>query len=65
MNAPLVDTQRRTVRDLRISVTDRCNLRCVYCMLLRAAVAAKDDLLTTRNRAIAALCLTLGVTGIA
>jgi cyclic pyranopterin phosphate synthase len=30
--APLVDTQGRTVRDLRLSVTDRCNLRCVYCM---------------------------------
>lgn len=29
---PLVDPFRRTVRDLRISVTDRCNLRCVYCM---------------------------------
>jgi len=28
----LVDTQGRMVRDLRISVTDRCNLRCVYCM---------------------------------
>jgi len=28
----LTDTHHRTVRDLRISVTDRCNLRCVYCM---------------------------------
>src|SRR6058998_1598822 len=28
----LVDTQGRAVTDLRISVTDRCNLRCVYCM---------------------------------
>lgn len=27
-----VDTLRRPVRDLRISVTDRCNFRCVYCM---------------------------------
>jgi len=30
--APLVDPYGRTVRDLRISVTDRCNLRCRYCM---------------------------------
>jgi cyclic pyranopterin phosphate synthase len=30
--APLVDPHGRTVRDLRISVTDRCNLRCSYCM---------------------------------
>jgi cyclic pyranopterin phosphate synthase len=29
---PLVDPHQRTVRDLRISVTDRCNLRCTYCM---------------------------------
>jgi len=28
----LVDPHGRTVRDLRISVTDRCNLRCTYCM---------------------------------
>ena len=31
-SAPLVDPHGRTVRDLRISVTDRCNLRCRYCM---------------------------------
>ncbi len=30
--ADLVDPHGRTVRDLRISVTDRCNLRCTYCM---------------------------------
>src|SRR4051795_3967927 len=29
--APL-DTLNRPLRDLRISVTDRCNFRCVYCM---------------------------------
>ena len=29
---PLVDRFGRVVRDLRISVTDRCNLRCTYCM---------------------------------
>ncbi|MEW6284902.1 MAG: GTP 3',8-cyclase MoaA [Chloroflexota bacterium] len=28
----LTDTLRRPLRDLRISVTDRCNFRCVYCM---------------------------------
>ncbi len=28
----LVDTLGRPVRDLRISVTDRCNFRCLYCM---------------------------------
>jgi cyclic pyranopterin phosphate synthase len=28
----LVDPFGRTIRDLRISVTDRCNFRCTYCM---------------------------------
>src|SRR6266516_283021 len=28
----LTDVFRRPLRDLRISVTDRCNFRCVYCM---------------------------------
>src|SRR5574338_553695 len=27
-----VDTLGRPIRDLRISVTDRCNFRCAYCM---------------------------------
>ena len=37
-NAPVadeslpVDVRRRPLHDLRISVTDRCNFRCVYCM---------------------------------
>ena len=29
---PELDTLRRPMRDLRISVTDRCNFRCNYCM---------------------------------
>src|SRR6266513_1951046 len=29
---PLVDTRARPLRDLRISVTDRCQFRCTYCM---------------------------------
>jgi GTP 3',8-cyclase len=28
---PLVDSYGRSIRDLRISITDRCNYRCVYC----------------------------------
>ena len=28
----LADTRGRRLGDLRISVTDRCNFRCVYCM---------------------------------
>jgi cyclic pyranopterin phosphate synthase len=29
---PVLDARSRPLRDLRISVTDRCNFRCVYCM---------------------------------
>src|SRR5262245_44701976 len=30
----VLDAYKRPVRDLRISVTDRCNFRCIYCMPL-------------------------------
>ena len=29
---PVLDSLRRPLRDLRVSVTDRCNFRCTYCM---------------------------------
>ncbi len=32
MTRALVDPHERVVRDLRISITDRCNFRCRYCM---------------------------------
>lgn len=32
MEAPLIDTHGRVHDNLRISVTDRCNIRCYYCM---------------------------------
>ena len=62
----LIDTQGRVVRDLRISVTDRCNLRCVYCMPAEGMPwLAKDDLLSYEELArFARVCLDLGVTGI-
>jgi len=62
----LIDTHGRTVRDLRISVTDRCNLRCVYCMPAEGMPwLPKDDLLTYEEIArFAGVCLSLGVAGI-
>jgi GTP 3',8-cyclase len=32
LDGPLIDTFGRVADDLRISVTDRCNFRCTYCM---------------------------------
>jgi len=62
----LVDTQGRVVRDLRISVTDRCNLRCVYCMPAEGMPwLPKEDLLTFEELTrFARISLELGVTGI-
>ncbi|MDT5057696.1 MAG: 3,8-cyclase, partial [Mycobacterium sp.] len=31
-DGPMVDTFGRVATDLRVSLTDRCNLRCTYCM---------------------------------
>jgi len=62
----LVDPQGRVVRDLRISVTDRCNLRCFYCMPREGmAWLPKGDLLTFEEVArVARIALDLGITGI-
>lgn len=63
---PLTDTHGRTVRDLRVSVTDRCNLRCVYCMPAEGMPwLPKGDLLTYEEIArFARICLECGVTGV-
>jgi cyclic pyranopterin phosphate synthase len=43
----LVDPFGRTIRDLRISVTDRCNFRCTYCMPAEGLQwLPREDLLT-------------------
>jgi cyclic pyranopterin phosphate synthase len=44
--APLVDGFGRAVRYLRLSVTDRCDLRCVYCMAERPDFLPKAQVLT-------------------
>lgn len=31
-DGPLIDSHGRVLRDLRVSVTDRCNFRCLYCL---------------------------------
>src|ERR1044071_691190 len=64
--APLTDTHGRTVRDLRLSITDRCNLRCVYCMPAEGMPwLPKADLLTYEELTrFARVCLECGVHGI-
>src|SRR5271169_1513718 len=43
---PLIDPFGRKISYLRVSVTDRCDLRCVYCMAEDMHFLPKRDLLT-------------------
>ncbi|MBO6552595.1 MAG: GTP 3',8-cyclase MoaA [Roseitalea sp.] len=43
---PMIDPFGRTVSYLRVSVTDRCDFRCVYCMSEQMTFLPKKDLLT-------------------
>ena len=61
---PLVDTYGRVHRDLRISLTDRCSLRCTYCMpeqgmewLSRSSILTTDEIVR-----IARICAESGIT---
>ncbi len=44
--APLIDPFARAIRYLRVSVTDRCDFRCTYCMSENMTFLPKADLLT-------------------
>ena len=44
--APLIDPFQRAITYLRVSVTDRCDFRCVYCMAENMTFLPKQDLLT-------------------
>ncbi|SFI56246.1 GTP 3',8-cyclase MoaA [Celeribacter neptunius] len=47
LNTPrLIDPFARTISYLRLSVTDRCDFRCVYCMAENMTFLPKKDLLT-------------------
>ena len=59
----LLDTLQRPLKDLRISVTDRCNFRCTYCMPLDDYDwLDKSEVLTFEEiTRLARLCIQLGV----
>lgn len=59
---PLIDTFNRTVNYLRISVTDRCDFRCVYCMAEEMTFLPRSQVLTLEEQAtIAKAFVDLGV----
>jgi cyclic pyranopterin phosphate synthase len=59
----VIDAHNRPIKDLRISVTDRCNFRCTYCMPLdEYAWIDKKEILTFEEiTRLAALFVDLGV----
>ena len=61
----LVDQFSRKINYLRVSVTDRCDLRCVYCMKEKMTFLPKSEILTLEE--IERLCdnfIELGVSKI-
>lgn len=67
---PLVDRFGRVHRDLRISLTDRCSLRCTYCMpeqgnewLARTSILTVDEIVRVAGVAAAAGITTFRLTG--
>lgn len=46
MTAPLIDPFARAIEYLRVSVTDRCDFRCAYCMSENMTFLPKRELLT-------------------
>ena len=58
----LVDAQGRAIRDLRLSVTDRCNYRCDYCMDPDFRYMPKRQLLSLGEYVtVARVCTSLGI----
>ena len=49
-SGPLLDNSGRIATDLRISLTDKCNLRCIYCMPAEGLQwLPKDNLLSAEE----------------
>jgi len=65
-DGPLIDGFGRVADDLRVSVTDRCNFRCTYCMPAEGLTwLPKDELLTFEELArVVGLFVRLGVRSI-
>ncbi|WP_300111371.1 GTP 3',8-cyclase MoaA [Sphingobium sp.] len=64
-SAPLIDALGRRISYLRISVTDRCDLRCRYCMAERMQFLPKDQVLSLEEIALLAdLFIARGITKI-
>lgn len=58
----LRDSHGRTIQDLRLSITDRCNFRCIYCMEPDVRFFERGQLLSVDELVrVAAICKSLGI----
>src|SRR5205809_8055783 len=58
----LIDSYGRVVKNIRLSITDRCNFRCVYCMPEEMELFPRAEILSYEELArLAALCVRLRV----
>ena len=63
INTQLIDPFNRKINYLRISVTDRCDFRCVYCMSEKMQFLPKKDLLTLEELdKICSVFIEMGIT---
>lgn len=64
-DGPLVDRYGRVHRDLRLSITDRCNLRCVYCLSDDVKFLPRDQVLSFDEiTRVATVAHDLGITSV-
>ena len=62
MTSQLTDQFNRTINYIRISVTDRCDFRCIYCMAEKMEFLPKTELLSLEEiDRIASIFISLGV----
>jgi GTP 3',8-cyclase len=58
----MIDSHGRTIRDLRLSITDRCNFRCVYCLDPDVKFMDRRELLSIDEMVrLAGICAAMGV----
>ncbi|HEX4976949.1 MAG TPA: GTP 3',8-cyclase MoaA [Nocardioides sp.] len=61
---PLVDRYGRTATDLRVSLTDRCNLRCSYCMPAEGLEWLPDDTVLSDDEVVRLIRVAVTLLGV-
>ncbi len=61
---PLVDRYGRTATDLRVSLTDRCNLRCSYCMPAEGLEWLPDDTVLSDDEVVRLIEIAVTLLGV-